>query len=210
MIKLLSVNRSVLGVYRLNGSALSNEYLYDIDASTLNADVVSYPYVKMAGSTYWASSLSNWVDQPTYIYRQRIDLSRVKAYSSENIIKMNATSLPANEVSPSSTFTSIYFNIFSLYSNPTVDADNCVDPFGYSYGNNYQVYVLWCPLISQAVNDINFNYPIYPPEMGSGFPFTIAFAYAYSNTAGNMIGYRLESEAGGVAAACTTVKNNAY
>ena len=52
-IKLLSSTRQVLRVYRINGSALSNEYLYDADASTPNADVVSYPYVKMAGSTYW-------------------------------------------------------------------------------------------------------------------------------------------------------------
>ena len=64
--------------------------------------------------------------------------------------------MPTDDLSASTTFTSIYKSIFSQYSNPLVDGLPCVDPFSYNFGNNHQVYVLWCPLFSQAINEIKF------------------------------------------------------
>lgn len=120
--------------------------------------------------------------------------------------------LPPNDVSPSSTFASAYTPIFSNYTFPTVDSINkCADPFGYTYMNLYKIYVLWCPMQAGSVNQIKINYPMYQADyFGAGFPYQMVFSYAYSNTKGNMIGYRVQQSTSGTPQACITQKTTTY
>lgn len=67
----------------------------------------------------------------------------------------------------------------------------CVDPFAYTFNNTYKIWVLWCPIQPGSLNQIKINYPLYPSQFGSNFPYGMVFTYCYSNTAGNMIGYRI-------------------
>lgn len=105
---------------------------------------------------------------------------------------MGTTVMPTSDANPSTTFTSAYLNIFSNYSNPLVDnAVKCVNPFYYCYQNGYNVWVLWCPVQAGSLNQIRVSYPLYPDSLGADFPYSMIFTYAYANTLGQMIGYRV-------------------
>jgi hypothetical protein len=124
---------------------------------------------------------------------------------------MGATVMPTNDSSPSTTFTSAYMNIFSNYSYPLVDGNlPCVNPFSYTYMNSYKIWTLWCPVVAGSGNQIKFNYPLYPESFGTNFPYSMVFSYAYSNTSGRMIGYRVEQNSGGVPQTCNVIKSTTY
>lgn len=128
-------------------------------------------------------------------------------------INMNSTVMPLTDTSPSTTFTSSYLPIFSNYTYPTVDLlpNKCVDPFPYTFMNGYTIWVLWCAVQAGSLNQIIINYPIYQPEFfGAGFPYSMVFAYSYSNTKGNMIGYRVDQNVGGTPQTCSTQKSTTY
>lgn len=173
----------IAGVYRINGSS-SSEYL----SGTSN--YIALPWTPVSA---WSPSTTEWVNQPTlHSYKQSIDLSAIVPFAPNNTINMGTTVMPLTDTLPSTTFSSAYLNIFSDFSNPLVDnLTKCVNPFAYTYTNSYKVWVLWCPLIVGAVNKISFNYPLYPDSLGANFPFSTIFSYAYADTAGKMIGYRV-------------------
>jgi hypothetical protein len=105
---------------------------------------------------------------------------------------MGATVMPSPDTSPSTTFTSAFLNIFSNYTNPIVDnITKCVNPFLYTYMNLYKIWVLWCPITIGLPNQIIINNPLYPDILGTNFPLSLIFAYAYSNSSGAMIAYKL-------------------
>jgi hypothetical protein len=105
---------------------------------------------------------------------------------------MGGTVMPLIDTTPSTTFTSAFLNIFSNYSNPMVDnITKCIPPFSYTYMNLYRIWVLWCPITIGSLNQITFNNPLYPDSLGTNYPLSLIFAYAYSNTSGAMISYKL-------------------
>lgn len=140
----------------------------------------------------WLTTLAEWTNQPTlYAFKQSIDLAAIIPFAPSNNINMGATVMPTIDASPSTTFSTAYLNIFSNHSYPMVDNSTaCINPFGYTYMNTYKVWTLWCPVQPGSLNQINFNFPLYPDALGSNFPYSLIFAYSYANTAGRMIGYR--------------------
>lgn len=113
---------------------------------------------------------------------------------------MGATSMQAVDPSPSTIFTCSNLNIFSASTVAMVDGVTlCTGPFSYKYTNLYNVWVVWCPVYVGSTNRITLSYPLYPSVLGMSFPFSLLLTYGYSNTAGRMIGYRLENNTGGVA-----------
>jgi len=141
----------------------------------------------------WLTTLPEWVNQPTlHSFKQNLDLASIAPFTAYNNINMGTTVMPSTDSSPSTTFASAYLNIFSNYSNPLVDASvKCVDPFHYTYQNSYQMWTLWCPVQPGSLNQIRFNYPLYPDSLGASFPYSMIFSYSYANTLGQMIGYRI-------------------
>lgn len=174
--------------------------------------VSNYIAIPWTPVTTWTTSAVEWVNQPTlYTFKQSIDLAAIVPFAAFNNINMGTTVMPAVDKSPSTTFASAYVNIFSNYSYPTVDTlTKCIDPFGYKYQNTYQVWTLWCPVQPGSLNQIKFNYPLYPDSFGSNFPYSMVFSYSYSNTAGQMIGYRVEQALSGSPQTCTTQKTTTY
>lgn len=152
------------------------------------------------------------MNQPSlHAFKQSIDLSAIVPFAPHNHINMGATIMPATDASPSTTFSSAYLNIFSNYSYPKVDdVVSCIDPFAYTYLNSYQVWTLWCPVQAGSLNQIKFNFPLYPDSFGSNFPYSMVFAYAYANTAGQMIGFRTEPSLSGAPQTCSTQKTTTY
>ncbi len=83
---------------------------------------------------------------------------------------MNGSVLTVGGV-PSLTFTSKYYNIFTPFTNAISNGlYECDSPFSYSYQMEYNVTVLWCPLVKNAVNQIVINYPFFNGALGAGFP----------------------------------------
>lgn len=160
----------------------------------------------------WLPTLAEWVNQPTlHSFKQSIDLSAIVPFAPSNTINMGTTVMPSVDASPSTTFASAYLNIFSNYTYPKVDGlINCMDPFPYTFLNSYQVWTLWCPVQPGSLNQIKFNFPLYPDAFGANFPYSMVFAYAYANTAGQMIGYRTEQSLSGTPQVCSTQKTTTY
>ena len=61
----------------------------------------------------WTPSATNWVSDPAYIYEQALDVGSVKLFATLNTIRMGTTAMGAVDEAPSSTFTSLSYNIFS-------------------------------------------------------------------------------------------------
>ena len=93
--------------------------------------------------------------------------------------------------SPSSTFTSIHQSVFSTFFSAVANNLNSCDlPFTYLFNSNYNVTVLWCPLSALQGNQIVINYPYYPNNLGSGFPFSQVFSYGFEDGSGSLIAFR--------------------
>ena len=97
---------------------------------------------------------------------------------------MYGTSMPMNDSSSSSTFSSAYINLFSDLSIPTANGLSCPQPFSYKFQESYYIWVLWCPLSPLSTNQIVIPYPLYPNALGAEFPFDLAFSYSYCNSNG--------------------------
>ena len=65
----------------------------------------------------WDDSLTSWVfDSSLYAFEQSIDLAGIERMVPSININLGTTTMPINETSPSTTFTSAYTNIFSSFS----------------------------------------------------------------------------------------------
>lgn len=183
-LSFIQFDGKIAGVYRINGSSV-NETL-----SSTNLNYIALPWTPVS---LWSSSAVEWVNQPTlYRYKQSVDLTQIIPYAPLGTINMGTTLMPTIDPSPSTTFASAYLNIFSNYSNPIVDSNlNCINPFPYTYMNSYKIWTLWCPIITGSINQIKYNYPLYPDSFGTNFPYNMIFTYSYANTEGKMIGYRV-------------------
>lgn len=139
----------------------------------------------------WTPSATQWGSETSYVYKQGIDLSSIMPYALSNSINMNGSSMPM-ATQASTTFASAYVNIFSNYTIALVDnSTKCVPPFQYMFNNLYYIWILWCPINPSSPSQIIINYPLYPDSFGSNFPFGTVFAYAYANSTGYMIAYRV-------------------
>lgn len=142
-----------------------------------------------ASLSLW-SNPDYWVRSAGDQYKQAIDLNQISAYSSQNTIDMLGSVLTYTG-SPSSTFTSLQQSIFSSFSTATSNNINSCDlPFTYSYNTLYNATVLWCPLSAFQGNQILINYPYYPNNLGSGFPFSQIFSYGFDDGSGNLVAFR--------------------
>ena len=116
---------------------------------TVSENVTSLVVVR--ASSFWTSGSSSWSNGWTY--NQGIDLSLIPSNWQSNKITMNGSVMNISDASPSSTFASAHFNIFSNDTNPLVDGlVPCAHPFSYLYAGTHPVYVLWCPLSGQGTN----------------------------------------------------------
>lgn len=163
-------------------------------------------------NTPFINTATYWVNQPSlYSFKQRINISGIAPFSYSNTINMEGTTMPTTDTAPSTTFTSAYLNIFSNYSNPLVDnTTKCINPFPYKFADLYNIWVLWCPIQVGFTNQILFSFPLYPDVLGAGFPFSLMFTYAYANTSGAMIGYRVENTTGGLPQVCKVARSSIY
>jgi len=136
----------------------------------------------------WTST-NYWVNTLSDTYNQGINLNLIAPFSTYNTIDYK-NSMLTYLGAPSLTFTSIYKSIFSSYSSAVVSLKNCDKPFTYEFNSLYNVSVLWCPLINGAINPVNISFPLYPNNVGVGFPFSTMFAYGFSDGSGNLMAYR--------------------
>lgn len=139
-------------------------------------------------TTTWTNS-NTWVFNSGDVYNQALNLNLITPLSTYNTIDYKKSVLTYSG-SPSMTFTSIYESIFSSYSSAVVGTNSCDKPFTYVYNYLYNVSVLWCPLVNGAINPVNISYPLYPNNLGTGFPFSTMFAYSFSDGSGNMVAFR--------------------
>jgi hypothetical protein len=140
--------------------------------------------VKVFSNPWTNSNYNNWVKNIGDIYEQSIDLNRIDFYSTANLIDMKNSIITGIGLNPSTTFASRYASIFSNYSWANVNGNNCSVPFTYFYQKLYSVTTIWCPMISNALNKITINYPLYPNNIAASFPYHIMFAYAFSDSYG--------------------------
>lgn len=125
------------------------------------------------------------------IYKQGVNLNQITAFSAQNTIDMLGSVLTYSNGNPSCTFTSIYQSIFSDFSSAFSNGITACDtPFSYVYSLNYNVSVLWCPLMAYQTNQIVISYPYYSSNLGTGFPFSKMFSYAVEDNTGNLLGFR--------------------
>jgi hypothetical protein len=183
----------IIKIYRFNGSAIADP-LSPSPIPLISVGTFSNP---------WASS-NYWVKTSTDIYNEGLNLNSIVQFSSSNSIDMLGSNLTYSGA-PFITFTSIYTSIFSSYS--TILANNqlvCNSPFKYNYNSLYDVTVLLCPLLSNSLNQVVINYPLYSGSMGANFPFQTIFAYAFSDGLGNLVAFRTESNSKSSKDVCTT------
>ena len=159
----------------------------------------------------WTPSLLNWVENGAYTYSQHLNIAGMQLYQPSIEIMMDSTAMANPDLSPSCTFSSAHINIFSNFSQVTINnGQKCVGPFSYVYLDSHSVWTVWCEVSVDSVNEILIGYPFYPNIIGSGFPFSQTFTYQYSNTAGRMIGYRVEQDSTYTPQTCTTIKETEY
>lgn len=126
-------------------------------------------------------------------------------------INMGSTMMPISGPNPSSTFTSRNMNIFSRDSVALVDGTyRCIGPFSYKFKKDDNLWVIWCPLKQGSINQINITYPLYSNKVGKGFPLSTVFAYSYSASNGQMLGYRLDNQTASSNLNCSVVKITTY
>jgi len=175
----LFANNTLVRVYRLNGSAVGE-----------NFNTPASPVVTVNGAVSAWSNPDYWVMTGSDQYKQTLNLNQIAAFSSQNTIDMSGSILTYSD-NPSSTFTSTHQSIFSPYSTAIANTLSlCDSPFTYTYNMLYNITVLWCPLSAFQGNQILINYPYYPTNIGSGFPFSQIFSYAIEDGSGNLIAFR--------------------
>jgi hypothetical protein len=131
-------------------------------------------------------------------------------FSASNTIDMQGSVLTYSG-SPFLTFTSVSMSIFSSYSSAL--SNNrlpCNTPFYYNYNGLYNVNVLWCPLLNGTVNQVTIYYPFYSAALGASFPFETVFAYGFSDSTGNLIAYKTESNTKTAKDVCATAHLNSF